>query len=224
MSVEDVVHRTRPAAGDPEGVLVLMHGRGVDESDLLPLLDLLDPERRLAGYTPRAPHSLPGQPGFHWYAVERVGYPHRETFAPTYELMSRWLDELVAEHGVGADRLVLGGFSQGAVMSHALGLGRGRPTPAAVVGLSGFVPVVDGWEPDLDPRADLPVYVSHGVNDPVIPVEFARRARELLEGRVRLTYRETAAGHFIDPRTFEELAGWLAKVLSRDRGSAGSTG
>jgi phospholipase/carboxylesterase len=69
----------RPAAGEPEGALVLLHGRGADEYDLHPLLDALDPERRLHGYTPRAPLALPPG-GAHWYAVPRVGYPDAATF------------------------------------------------------------------------------------------------------------------------------------------------
>ena len=55
MPLDDLVHRHRPAAGDPQGALVLLQGRGVDENDLFPLLDILDPEQRLAGFTPRAP-------------------------------------------------------------------------------------------------------------------------------------------------------------------------
>ena len=54
-----LVHRLRPSAGRPAGALVLLHGRGVDESDLYPLLDAFDPERRLLGATPRAPLQLP---------------------------------------------------------------------------------------------------------------------------------------------------------------------
>ena len=60
----------RPAAGEAKGALVLLHGRGADEHDLFPLLDALDPERRLQGYTPRAPLSLPGK--FTMSAVPRV--------------------------------------------------------------------------------------------------------------------------------------------------------
>src|SRR4029450_3123659 len=64
MRLED---RTRPPAGEPEGLLVLFHGRGADEHDLYPVLDLLDPDRRLLGVTPRGPLSLP--PGrAHWDA------------------------------------------------------------------------------------------------------------------------------------------------------------
>src|SRR5687768_3915698 len=171
MALDDVDYLSRPAAGEPEGVLVLTHGRGVDESDLFPLADLLDPERRLAVFAPGGPHRIPGQPGKHWYVVERVGFPDPPSFDAAYRLLDGWLADVEAETGVPPERTVLGGFSQGAVMSYALGLGRGRPVPAAVVGLSGFVPEAEGWEPDLGSRAELPVYVSHGAADPIIPVE-----------------------------------------------------
>ena len=65
--------RERAAAGEAEGALVLFHGRGADEKDLFPLLDLLDPDRRLVGATPRGPLSLPPG-GAHWYAVHEIGY------------------------------------------------------------------------------------------------------------------------------------------------------
>ena len=69
-----IAHLERPAAGEPEGLLVLLHGRGADERDLFPLLDLLDPERRLLGVTPRGPLTLPPG-GAHWYVVREIGYP-----------------------------------------------------------------------------------------------------------------------------------------------------
>src|SRR5215210_3768840 len=100
----------RPSDGRPDGALVLFHGRGADERDLFPLLDLLDPERRLLGATARGPLSLPPG-GAHWYAVRRVGYPDPETFHSTYPQLAGWLDALLAEHGIAHDRAVLGGFS-----------------------------------------------------------------------------------------------------------------
>ena len=84
-------HRERPAAGEPEGALVLMHGRGADENDLFPLFDMLDPEQRLLGLSPRGPLSLPPG-GAHWYAVARIGYPDRGTFDATYPELTEWLD------------------------------------------------------------------------------------------------------------------------------------
>src|SRR5213079_1994657 len=133
----------RAAAEEPAGALVLFHGRGADEHDLFPLLDALDPERRLDGYCPRGPLSLPPG-GAHWYVVPRVGYPDPATFASSYAEAAEWLDALPHP------RVVLGGFSQGAVMSLALGLGAGRPRPAAVIALSGFIPEVEGWSLDTD--------------------------------------------------------------------------
>jgi phospholipase/carboxylesterase len=173
MSIE---HVTRPAAADPHGALVLFHGRGADEHDLYPLFDILDPEQRLLCLSPRGPLILPPG-GAHWYVVRRVGYPDEGSFHPTYAAVSKWLDEALAEAGIAHDRTVLGGFSQGAVMSYALGLGRGRPRPAGLLCLSGFIPVVEGFEIDLANASGLPVAIGHGTYDPVIEVSFSRRAR-----------------------------------------------
>jgi phospholipase/carboxylesterase len=191
----------RPAEGEPAGLLVLLHGRGADERDLFPLLDELDPQRRLLGVTPRGPLALPPG-GAHWYAFQEVGYPDPATFFETYAALTEWLDGL----GFDPERTVLGGFSQGAVMTYALGLGSGRPRPAALVALSGFMPTVPGFELDLVPPLP-PVAIGHGTYDPVISVEFSRRARELLEAAGgEVLYREYPLPH-------AELAPWLASKL-----------
>jgi phospholipase/carboxylesterase len=213
MPLDDLVHRRRPADGDAAGALVLLHGRGVHENDLFPLLDLLDPQRRLEAFTPRAPLQPPGHTGNHWYVVHQVGSPDRDSFLSTYATLDRWLQGLPEETGVPPERTVLGGFSQGGVMSYAMGLGRGRPSPAAILALSCFVPTVDGWSPEFSGRANLPVYHAHGVNDPIIPVDFGRQARDLLEGQVDLTYREHPGGHTIDPRAFDELRDFVQAAI-----------
>src|SRR5436305_11090233 len=103
----------RPAAaGVPEGALVLFHGRGADEQDLFPLLDALDPQRRLVGATPRGPLSLPPG-GAHWYALGGIGTPEARTFHASYAAATEWLDGFLSVYGLGFDRVVLGGFSQG---------------------------------------------------------------------------------------------------------------
>ena len=206
-------YRTRPAAGEPEGLLVLFHGRGADEHDLEPLLDLLDPERRLLGVTPRGPLSLPPG-GAHWYALAGLGTPDPDTFTPTYERATTWLDDLQAEAGIPAGKTVLGGFSQGAVMTYAIGLGKGRPRPAALIALSGFVPTVPGFELDLTQPLP-PIAIGHGTLDPVIGVEWGRRAKALLEpAGADLTYREYPLPHAVDPRFLVELRPWLSRAIS----------
>jgi phospholipase/carboxylesterase len=189
---------------------VLLHGRGADENDLVPLLGVMDQAHRLVGATPRGPLTLPPG-GAHWYAVRAIGYPDPDTFRPAYERLTGWLDSFLAEQEIGHDRLVIGGFSQGTVMSYAVALGEGRPAPAGIVALSGFMPTVEGFELDLERREGLPVFISHGSGDPVIGVEWGRDARDRLQAAgAYVTYRESAMGHGIDPRGMAELPGWVA--------------
>ena len=187
---------------------MLFHGRGADEFDLFPLLDALDPERRLVGATPRGPLSLPPG-GAHWYSLGGIGTPEPTTFFASYEAAAAWLDAFLVEHGIGFDRLVLGGFSQGGVMTYALGLGSGRRRPAALIALSSFIPTVEGFTLDLSPPLP-PMAIGHGTLDNVIGVEWGRRARALLEqAGAKVLYRETPMFHQIDPEFVREIAEWL---------------
>jgi phospholipase/carboxylesterase len=208
----EIVYRERPAEGEAAGLLVLHHGRGADELDLLPLADALDPQRRLHVVAPRALLVLPGSPGYHWYLVPKVGYPDPETFRAAYQFLAGFHDELWQRLGLGPDRTVLGGFSMGSVMSYALGLGGDRPAPAGILAFSGFVPTVEGWEPQV--TSTTTVFVAHGRADPVIDVEFARTARRLLEGAgAGVEYRESDVGHTIDAGAIGPGAEWLNRVL-----------
>jgi len=210
----ELFHLERAPVGDAEGLLVLHHGRGTDERDLIGLADYLDPERRLLVVTPRAPLTLPGSPGYHWYLVPRVGYPDRQSFEAAREGLAELHDRLWEESGVGPERTVLGGFSMGAVMSYAMGLGADRPAVAGILAFSGFVPTVEGWEPSMGDRQGTRAFVSHGQRDPVIGVEFAERARELLEaGGLDVTYRTSELGHQIDPAHLRDAAAWLGEVI-----------
>ena len=192
---------------------MLLHGRGADGNDLFPLLDYLDPDRRFLGVTPQAPLRLPPG-GFHWYALGGLGTPDPPTFLSSYELAGGWLDALVAETGLGHERLVLGGFSQGGVMSYALGLGRGRLRPARLLTMSCFVPAAPGFELDLSSLP--PLAIGHGVFDEVIPVQWGRAAREQLEAAdAEVLYREYPLPHAVDPGFLEELRPWLREVVDR---------
>jgi len=206
----------RLAAAEASGLLVLHHGRGADELDLLALADVLDPQRALHVVAPRAPLSLEGLGGYHWYVVPRVGHPDPETFAAGYGQLAAFHDELWERTGIGPERTVLGGFSMGAAMSYALGLGGDRPVPAGILAFSGFIPSVPGWEPDLAARAGLGVLIAHGRADPVIPVAFAQRARELLTvGGLRVEYHETGGVHEIEARNAEAATEWLRRTFAQ---------
>ena len=209
-----LVSQERPAAGEPQGLLVLHHGRGTNERDLLPLADIFDPDRRLHAVSIRAPLQLPGSPGYHWYRVPRVGHPDPDSFWSSYRRLAEMHDELWEQTGLDPDRTVLGGFSMGTVMSYSLGLGADRPAPAGILAFSGFLPAVEGWEPALGDRTDTRVLIAHGRNDPVIGVEFARRARELLEqGGLGVDYGASDAVHTIDAADLPRARAWLGEVI-----------
>jgi phospholipase/carboxylesterase len=143
-----------------------------------------------------------------------VGEPDPPTFLRTLAEVGPWLATLPATLGLEPERVVLGGFSQGAVMAYAFGLGAGRPTPAGVVALSGFLPDVPGAPLDLAGRAGLHVAIGHGTQDPVIPVELARAARARLGGAgLHVQYRETPMFHGIDPVFVHVLRNWLLDRL-----------
>lgn len=210
--MKGLVYRER-LREEPAGLLVLHHGRGADEQDLLPLADVLDPRGRLHVVTPRAPLTPSGAPGYHWYLVPKVGYPDRETFQAAYGALAGFHDDLWRRFGLGPERTVLGGFSMGSVMSYALGLGPDRPAPAGVLAFSGFIPSVAGWEPQI-PRSTA-MFIAHGRADPIMDVDFARTARRVLEDAgMTVDYRESDVGHTIDPTAIGAAASWLERVIA----------
>jgi len=210
----DLSFRERPATGEAAGLLVLHHGRGADENDLLGLADVLDPERRLHVATPGGPLTVPGWPGKHWYIVPRVGYPDPDTFRDAFDSLTAFHDSLWERTGLAPSQTVFGGFSMGSVMSYALGLAGNRPAPAGILAFSGFVPTVEGWQPSLADRTDTRVFVAHGRQDQVMPVDFGRQARDLLQaGGLSVEYHESDVAHNIDPAHVPAATQWLAGTV-----------
>ena len=113
------------------------------------------------------------------------------------------------------ERTVLGGFSQGAVMSYALGLGRGRPAPAGIAGaLAASCPPSRAWSSTSE-RPGLPVAIGHGIHDPVIEIHWGRDARDRLTAAgLAVTYRESPIGHTIDGGFVGELTGWVHDTIA----------
>jgi phospholipase/carboxylesterase len=215
------VHLVREPAGEPEGALILLHGRGTSEADLHPLLDALDPERRLVGLTPGGP--LTGIPpgGRHWYVIEQVGQPDEPTFVDTMAQLGDFTDSFLRERGIAWEDTVVGGFSQGGAVSLALALGTTRPRAAGILAMSCFLPMVRGWRVDIRAKRGMHAYLSHGTYDNIIPVGFGRKARDLLtDGGLEVTFRETRVQHQIDPELLPEMQAW---VRARTSDAAGES-
>lgn len=205
-----LVSLRREPAGEPAGALVLLHGRGADEHDLFGLLDLLDPGHRLLGVTPGGPHHLPPG-GRHWYALGGIPRPDPATFHETVPRLTAFLETLP----VPLERIVLGGFSQGAVMSYAISLGPERTRPAALVAMSGFLPRVGDWPLDPTRLAGVPVAIAHGSLDPVIPAQFAVEAEAMLaEAGADVLRLSTPVPHMVDPDWIEPLRGLVAQATA----------
>jgi phospholipase/carboxylesterase len=213
--VVELDHLAREPESEPEGALILLHGRGVDERDLYPMLEELDPQRRLFGITPGAPLTNLPPGGRHWYVIREVGHPDEGTFVDTMTRLCRFLDDELRHRGIPWEKTVVGGFSQGAAVACAVSLGMGRPRAAGLLMMSGFYPMVRGWKMDPDAKAGMPAYVTHGSYDPVIPVGFGRKARDLLEeGGLDVTYREARVQHSIDFARIPEMREWVSSAIT----------
>ena len=192
-------------------LLVLLHGIGADELDLLPVADALDP--RLVAVSLRAPYRAEPM-GYAWYALDWSAMPPEpdlEQAERSLEELAKALPELERHAGAEPTRTILFGFSQGATM--ALGLALTRPELVRGVILhSGRV--LQGLERRAAPAerlAGLEALVLHGVHDDVLPVERGRETRDLLSRLLgpRLEYREHDAGHFVTNESIADAARWI---------------
>jgi phospholipase/carboxylesterase len=198
-----------PAESNP--TVIMIHGRGADEEDLIGLADSYD--RRLLVLSVRAPFPFPYGGGFTWYDVGSVGTPDPQMFRESYEKLSQFVDEALDSYPVDRSRVYLLGFSMGTVMSYALSLTRPELF-RGVVANSGYVPegthLVLRWQ-DL---GNLPYFIAHGTDDPVIPVDFARRARQLFrESNAPVTYREYPMGHQISQESILDSSAFLGGLI-----------
>ncbi len=147
--------------------------------------------------------------------MPRVGYPDPETFHAAYRSLAAFHDELWERTGITPARTVLGGFSMGSVMSYSLGLGAERPVPAGILAFSGFVPVVEGWEPTWPAARASPSSSRTAATTRSWTSAFARQARELLEaGGLDVSYHESDVAHQIDPAHIPAALDWLAAALA----------
>jgi phospholipase/carboxylesterase len=210
-------HMIRQPGAESESappLLILLHGVGSNEQDLMGLAPKLDP--RFFILSARAPISL-GPSSFGWYHVQFLtdGFLIDEEEADTSrEILLRFVDEATAAYNVDPKRVYLMGFSQGCIMS----IGAALTAPekfAGAVGMNGRL--LDSMLRKTAPEASLrslPLLIVHGTQDTVIPVEHARSMRdELRRLPVDLTYREYDIGHYVTPESINEISTWLTARL-----------
>jgi thioredoxin len=204
---------------ESERLLVLLHGYGADERDLGGLLGYLDPEGRYAVVLPRGPVAAP--PGFSWFDLMGADAESAAAgFAAARDAIDELIDLAAAEHDLAREEAVIGGFSQGAGLALAVGLGAGaRTRPAGVLAMSPFVPPAL-LELDVEGVADVAVLLQHGTEDPMIPVAGSRDlAHRLADAGLPVVYGEYPMGHEVSLESAQQAAAWLAAVRTGEQPS-----
>ncbi|HTY38547.1 MAG TPA: alpha/beta fold hydrolase [Bacteroidota bacterium] len=211
-----LVHKIRQPGWEGDGkhpALILLHGRGTNEDDLLGLVDYLDP--RFFVVSARAPFRFnEGFGGFTWYDVRDIGTPDAAQFGESYDRLVRFVVDVRQHYPVDVNRIFLLGFSMGSVMSFALSLTRPELV-RGVVAHSGYIPEQTTLQFAWDRLEGLSLFVAHGVDDPVVPILYGRHAQDLLAGtKADLTYREYPIPHTISEKSLTDLSEWLQKMLA----------
>ena len=207
-------------AKDGAPLVVLLHGRGSDRFDLLGLAPHLAPGAVVV--TPEAPH--PGTPwgygpGWAWYRFLGRNRPEPESFEASQRALGDFLAELPAQLPVRTGPLVLGGFSQGGVMSMAYALRNPGAAPR-VMNFSGFLADHPSVVPTAESVRGTKFFWGHGTMDPSIPFELAVEGRALLrEAGAALDAHDYDIGHGISPDEARDAREWIDRALADAAGS-----
>ena len=211
-----LVHRILPPENSTSPIhptLIMLHGRGADEEDLLGLAPYLDERLLILGV--RAPFPFPYGGGYTWYDIGTVGTPEPTMFKESYEKLSAFVSDALTHYPIDRSHLYLLGFSMGTVMSYSLaltqaGLFRG------VIANSGYIPEGTHLKLRWNESSGLDFFIAHGANDPVIPAQLGRRAKELLsKTESKFTYKEYPMGHQISQESLTDFAAWLKDQLDK---------
>ena len=214
VSIHTIERKPRTENAGPAPLLIMLHGYGSNEHDLFDLAQYLDP--RLHIVSARGVLSLPWG-GFAWYNLGGTPgnlRPDPDTRERAVGFLENFIRDLPGRLGTDPQRTFLLGFSQGAIMSLAMAM-RLPERLAGVIALSGYL------DPDLNivpppaGLAELDILQIHGLYDDVIPIDAARRSRELFEATpARYTYSEDPIGHSISLEGLQLIREWLDERLA----------
>lgn len=193
-------------------MVVLLHGRGADMHDLADVAPMLDTHDGCRFVFPNAPKPFEPYPGMSAGWTWFDGWPPvPESLVDSRATLLRFIDEIVDRYPTPDGKLVLAGFSQGALMSLDAGL-RTDKRLAGIIAMSGGLYEAD--LPDLKSKAGLPVLIAHGTADEVVPVNYARRARHLLEeAGLDVEYHEYPMAHQVAQEEAVTVRAFLTRVL-----------
>jgi len=212
MALEYLIRESEsPEANSP--LIVLLHGYGSNEADLFAFADMLPASHHVVSL--RAPHTLMRE-SFAWFALDFTAdekrFSNLDQARESLESVASFMDDFIASNRVDENNVTLIGFSQGAILSYALSFKYPQKVKQ-VAALSGYL------NPDIFELASTPgishlrYFISHGSADQVVPVQWARKAPEILrELGCEVTYNEYPVGHGVAPQNFADLLKWLKQA------------
>ncbi len=198
----------RRSGGGKSPAVILLHGRGADENDLLGLAQYLD--NRLAVFSVRAPYPFEFG-GYTYFRLDDDGTAEPVMFMESYRRLMNFADAVASLPEIDEGKIFLLGFSMGTIMSYALSLANPEKF-AGVVAQSGFI----RDHPDLEFKwhalGNCAFTITHGVNDPIIPVSAARKTKALFaKSNALFEYKEYPMGHEISGESLADVCEWLRK-------------
>ncbi|AVR46454.1 phospholipase [Christiangramia fulva] len=212
LSLKHLVRKPKKETTAKAPALIMLHGYGSDENDLFSFAEELPDE--LFIISAKAPFRM--QPfGNAWYAIHWDStdgkFSDDQQAIESRELIKKFIDEVVDNYPVDPENINLLGFSQGSILSYAVALSYPEKVKN-VVALSGYINeaiLKEGFE--NNDFSQLKFYCSHGSQDQVIPVEWARKTKPFLDKlQIENSYSEFPVGHGVAPQNFWEFREWLA--------------
>lgn len=193
-------------------MVILIHGRGADMNDLADLAPLLDPSFGCRFVFPNAPKPFEAGPGMTYGWTWFEGWPPQHaSIVESRATMLTFLDQVTERYPTPEGKLVIAGFSQGALMALDSGL-RTKKKIAGIIAMSGGLYEQD--LPDFAPRKGLPILIAHGTSDDVVPITHGRRARRLLEDAgLDVEYHEFPMAHQVALEEAAAVKEFLERVL-----------
>lgn len=199
---------------DKNPLLLLLHGYGSNEEDLFSFASELPEEYYVI--SARAPYEMM-YGSYAWYAInfdaDEKKFSDLEQARSSRDLIINFIDELIANYAIDANKVTLVGFSQGCILSYAVAMSYPQKVQR-IVGMSGYFNeeiAIDNYQ--SNDFSGLQIFASHGNVDQVVPVEWARKAKPILDSLgIPNVYKEYPVGHGVAPQNFYDFRNWLKET------------
>ncbi len=206
------LHVEPDAGAEGLPLIIAIHGRGADATDLAGLAGELHPNR-FQWVLPQGPRPVPLAPGYTGWAWYDLGATQAQTVVESRDLLMGFVDKLLERIGVPRARTLIMGFSQGAVMAMHVGLTSPEPF-AGIVAMSGHLPAAEELIPVLSQRLDRKLLMIHGTRDSVLSIDVGRRARDIIEkSGLKPEYHEFDMDHQITAESLAVVREFIDRVL-----------